>query len=81
MFLDHKCVLVHCSDGWDRTAQLCSLTQIMLDPFYRTLKGLEVVIEKEWISFGYQFDKRSGNFQDEGHEADERSPVFIQFLD
>lgn len=29
--------LVHCSDGWDRTAQLCSLAGIIVDPYYRTL--------------------------------------------
>lgn len=29
--------LVHCSDGWDRTAQLCSLASIFLDPYYRTI--------------------------------------------
>jgi hypothetical protein len=28
-------VLVHCSHGWDRTSQVVSLAQIMLDPFYR----------------------------------------------
>ena len=38
--IQKKCnVLIHCTDGWDRTAQLCSLAQIMLDPFYRTIKG------------------------------------------
>lgn len=31
-------VLVHCSDGWDRTPQIVSLAQLMIDPFYRTLK-------------------------------------------
>ena len=31
-------VLIHCSDGWDRTSQLCSLSKIMLDPYYRTVK-------------------------------------------
>lgn len=35
-------VLVHCSDGWDRTAQACSVASILLDPFYRTMKGLMV---------------------------------------
>lgn len=35
-------VLVHCSDGWDRTAQACSVASILLDPFYRTIKGLMV---------------------------------------
>ena len=36
-------VLVHCTDGWDRTAQLTALAMLMLDPFYRTIEGLEVM--------------------------------------
>ena len=35
-------VLVHCSDGWDRTAQVCSVASVLLDPYYRTLRGLMV---------------------------------------
>ena len=35
-------VLVHCSDGWDRTAQLTSLAMILLDPYFRTLNGFQV---------------------------------------
>lgn len=35
-------VLVHCSDGWDRTAQVCSVASVLLDPYYRTLKGFMV---------------------------------------
>lgn len=35
-------VVVHCSDGWDRTAQVCSLAALMLDPFYRTIQGFQV---------------------------------------
>ena len=31
--------LVHCSDGWDRTAQMTSLCQLLLDPYYRTIRG------------------------------------------
>lgn len=31
-------VLVHCSDGWDRTPQIVSLAQVMIDPFYRTVE-------------------------------------------
>lgn len=32
-------VLVHCSDGWDRTAQLSGLAMLLLDPYYRTRVG------------------------------------------
>nr|CAG8505421.1 8462_t:CDS:2 [Entrophospora candida] len=55
---DDSSVLVHCTDGWDRTPQLVSLAQIMLDPYYRTLKGFRVLIEKEWMAFGHQFRAR-----------------------
>uniref|UniRef100_A0AAQ5XFP9 Phosphatidylinositol-3,5-bisphosphate 3-phosphatase MTMR2 n=1 Tax=Amphiprion ocellaris TaxID=80972 RepID=A0AAQ5XFP9_AMPOC len=48
-------VVVHCSDGWDRTAQLTSLSMLMLDSYYRTIRGFEVLLEKEWLSFGHRF--------------------------
>jgi len=41
-------VLVHCSDGWDRTPQITALACLILDPYYRTLSGFQVLIEKEW---------------------------------
>ncbi|KAK7172846.1 hypothetical protein R3I93_002845 [Phoxinus phoxinus] len=71
-------VLVHCSDGWDRTAQVCSLACILLDPYYRTIKGLMVLIEKEWISFGHKFSHRCGHLDTDPKEV---SPVFTQFLE
>ena len=40
-----SCV-VHCSDGWDRTAQTVSIAQLILDPYYRTIDGFEVVIAR-----------------------------------
>lgn len=54
-------VLVHCSDGWDRTSQLSSLSQLCLDPYYRTKEGLAVLIEKDWVSFGHRFSDRCGH--------------------
>lgn len=41
------------SHGWDRTAQLSSLAQVIMDPHYRTIRGFEQLIEKEWVSFGH----------------------------
>lgn len=54
-------VLVHCSDGWDRTAQLSAIAQLCLDPFYRTTKGFAILIEKDWLSFGHKFAHRAGH--------------------
>lgn len=73
-------VLVHCSDGWDRTAQLTSLSMMMLDPYYRTFEGFQVLIDKEWFAFGHKFADRLG-WTDEGWGDHERSPIFQQFLD
>jgi len=74
-------VLIHCSDGWDRTTQLVSLVQIMLDPYYRTIEGFEVLVEKDWVSFGHMFKTRNGWKSTNSFEEDKRSPIFIQFLD
>ncbi|KAG1929130.1 myotubularin-related protein 7a [Pimephales promelas] len=71
-------VLVHCSDGWDRTAQVCSVASVLLDPYYRTLKGLMVLIEKDWVSFGHKFSHRCGHLDGEAKEV---SPVIDQFLE
>ncbi|XP_058450348.1 myotubularin-related protein 2 [Malaya genurostris] len=73
-------VVVHCSDGWDRTSQLTALAMLLLDPYYRTLKGFEVLIEKEWLSFGHKFEQRIGHGDNHHSDAD-RSPVFLQFID
>ena len=72
-------VVVHCSDGWDRTSQLSSLAMIMLDSYYRTIVGFEVLIEKEWISFGHEFALRIGHGEEK--QDSDRSPIFLQFID
>jgi myotubularin-related protein 6/7/8 len=80
-------VLVHCryfcsfngSDGWDRTAQLCSLSQCCLDPYYRTIKGLVILLQKEWISFGHKFKERCGHICRPSKKASDSKSVKSQF--
>lgn len=57
--LNNTNVLIHCSDGWDRTSQVSALLQLCLDPYYRTMKGFMVLVEKEWVSFGFKFSTRA----------------------
>lgn len=73
-------IVVHCSDGWDRTAQLTAISMLLLDHYYRTLAGFQVLIEKEWISFGHKFQQRVGH-GDHRHTDSDRSPIFLQFID
>jgi hypothetical protein len=81
LFVEGASILSHCSDGWDRTSQICSVTQLLLDPFFRTIQGLAVLIEKDWCAFGFKFQDRHGHGMDHGSQPDERAPIFVQFLD
>ncbi|XP_037805508.1 myotubularin-related protein 4 isoform X4 [Lucilia sericata] len=73
-------VLVHCSDGWDRTPQIVATAQLCLDPYYRTVEGFRVLVEREWLSYGHKFADRCGHGPG-SDELNERCPVFLQWLD
>lgn len=77
MECDKSCVMISYEDGMDRTAQVASLAQLLLDPFYRTVAGFQVLIQKEWLSFGHKFYCRT--MLPQAH--DDHSPVFLQWLD
>jgi myotubularin-related protein 6/7/8 len=74
-------VVVHCSDGWDRTAQTCALSGLLLDPYYRTIHGFQILIEKEWLMFGHKFSHRNGHIYENEKSLNETSPIFHQFLE
>ncbi|XP_069767108.1 phosphatidylinositol-3,5-bisphosphate 3-phosphatase MTMR4 isoform X2 [Narcine bancroftii] len=73
-------VLVHCSDGWDRTPQIVALAKILLDPYYRTIEGFQVLVETEWLDFGHKFGDRCGHSENL-EDLSEQCPVFLQWLD
>ncbi|XP_058244609.1 myotubularin-related protein 3 isoform X4 [Hemibagrus wyckioides] len=77
---DHRPVLVHCSDGWDRTPQIVALSKLLLDPYYRTIEGFQVLVEMEWLDFGHKFADRCGHGEN-AEDLNERCPVFLQWLD
>ena len=58
----------------------------MMDEYYRTIRGFETLIEKEFISFGHRFADRTGicslkQLQNEKREPEARKhtgPIFQQ---
>lgn len=74
-------ILTHCSDGWDRTSQLCALIQLMLDPYSRTAAGFCKLIQKEWLSFGHKFCERCSFGEAIPATTSQASPVFLQYMD
>jgi len=70
--------LITFSDGSDATCQITSLAQLMLDPYYRSIEGFKILVEKEWLAFGYRFAHRGNHIVSFQSGL---SPFFLQFLD
>jgi hypothetical protein len=78
-------ILIHCSDGWDRTAVISGLVQLISKPQYRTIEGFCQLIEKDFITAGFQVALRANQITNDkdSHKTNqsEMSPIFIFFMD
>lgn len=81
---DEQPVLVRENSGLDFVFVVASLAQLILDPYYRTIRGFQTLIQKMWVLGGHPFLQRCGHLKrcgkDEKEETAE-SPVFLHFLD
>ena len=71
-------VLCRCSHGLDRTPQVVSLAMLAMDPYYRTITGFAVLIEKEWVAMGHRFHSR---YCIGSAPHDDVSPIFSQWIE
>ena len=53
---------------------------VLLDPFFRTIHGFQVLVCNEWLHAGHRFQTRIGHGDENAGDSD-RSPIFLQFLD
>ncbi|KAH8276629.1 hypothetical protein KR044_000188 [Drosophila immigrans] len=77
------CVLQE-SNGRDLCCVISSLTQLLLDPHFRSIDGFQSLVQKDWIALEHPFQRRLGHVCVSSGElaADsEQSPVFLLFLD
>ena len=83
---DGRVVIAHCTDGWDRTPQMASLPQIVLDPRARTIRGFLTIVIREFSRRGHNMGLRNGLFKEIRSEWNstamfEKSPILVQFFD
>lgn len=71
---------IHCSadNGQDMCCVISSITQLILDPHWRTINGFQSLIQKEWVALGHPFANRLGHVVKQDIE---QSPLFLLFLD
>ncbi|TRZ02283.1 hypothetical protein DNTS_003178 [Danionella cerebrum] len=76
---DNTNVLITEEEGTDLCCVISSLSQIMLDPYYRTLLGFQSLVQKEWVAGCHAFLDRSNHLHQK--DKDCHSPVFLLFLE
>ncbi|KAG8242888.1 Myotubularin- protein 9 [Homalodisca vitripennis] len=76
-----RSVLVHGSEGLDATLLVTSLTQIILNPDCRTVRGLQALVEREWLQAGHPFPRRHSHSVYSPSRSKQNAPTFLLLLD
>ena len=71
-------MVIHCTDGWDRTPEMCALIQIAMCANYRTVKGFTEVLIREFSKRGHKFGK---HYSDPGLDERSPAPILPQFFE
>lgn len=76
-------VLVHGGKGLDSTLIVTSLVQIILNPDCRTIRGMQALIEREWLQAGHPFASRHKQSCYAPSQTRQKSSgaTFVLFLD
>lgn len=73
------------NNGRDFVLVVASLAQLIVDSYYRTIRGFQILLQKMWVLGGHPFIKRCGHIKkqikENEKEDNQESPVFLHFLD
>lgn len=76
-------MLVHGGKGLDSTLIVTSLVQIILNPDCRSVRGIQALIEREWIQAGFPFATRHKHscYTPSQNRPKTSASTFVLFLD
>ncbi|KAJ8956802.1 hypothetical protein NQ318_014216 [Aromia moschata] len=78
---DGASVVVHGANGLDTTLIVTSVAQMILSPDCRTIRGLQALIEREWLQTGHPFQTRHSKCCYSDSKFSGQQPTFLLFLD
>lgn len=82
---DRSPVIIKETGGRDFVLVVGSLAQLILDSYYRTIRGFQTLIQKMWVLGGHQFLLRCNHIRQSSQENDKEdsgeAPVFLHFID
>ncbi|VDM45427.1 unnamed protein product [Toxocara canis] len=80
---NQRSVIITDEEGFNGSTVVSCLAQICADGYYRTIAGLNMLIEKEWIALGYPFGRNMFNctFSSQVQQSRPSTATFLLFLD